>query len=97
LDADITLSGAIAQFGRTGIIQETANILIRTFVQNLESRLAPPAPAPPADDDIVATTTLSATPPIASGPAPAREINAAKLILSALKAWLRRLFGRGSG
>ena len=52
--ADITLSGAISQFGRTGLIQETANILIGDFVARLEERLAPPAtpaaalPPPPA-------------------------------------------------
>ncbi len=47
VDADITLSGAIAQFGRTAIIQETANILIGDFVRNLEAKLAPPASAAP--------------------------------------------------
>ncbi|RVT92315.1 carbon monoxide dehydrogenase [Rhodovarius crocodyli] len=47
VDADVTLSGAIAQFGRTGIIQETANILVGEFVRNLEAKLAPAEAAPP--------------------------------------------------
>lgn len=55
VDADVVLSGAIAQFGRTGIIDETAKILIGDFVTRLEQRLTPlpgaavastPAPAP---------------------------------------------------
>jgi carbon monoxide dehydrogenase subunit G len=41
MDADVTLSGAIAQFGRTGIINETTKILIGDFVARLEERLAP--------------------------------------------------------
>ena len=40
VDADIQLVGPIAQFGRTGIVTETANILIRQFVQNVEAKLA---------------------------------------------------------
>ena len=40
IDADIQLSGAIAQFGRIGIIKETANIIIGKFTENLESSLS---------------------------------------------------------
>ncbi len=40
IDSDIQLFGAIAQFGRVGIIKETANILIGKFSENLESRLS---------------------------------------------------------
>lgn len=40
VDADIQLVGPIAQFGRTGIVTETANVLIRQFVQNVEAKLA---------------------------------------------------------
>lgn len=39
LDADIQLSGAIAQFGRTGLIHETSKILIGDFSRELEARL----------------------------------------------------------
>ena len=39
VDADVQLAGPIAQFGRTGIVTETANILIRQFVQNIEAKL----------------------------------------------------------
>ncbi|MEO1020246.1 MAG: hypothetical protein AAFY56_21545, partial [Pseudomonadota bacterium] len=39
LDANVQLSGAIAQFGRTGLVHETAKILIGDFSRELEARL----------------------------------------------------------
>ena len=38
--ADVTLSGPIAQFGRTGLVTESANILVREFVATLETKLS---------------------------------------------------------
>ena len=80
--ADVTLSGAIAQFGRTGLIQESANILIGEFARNLEAHLAPSSP--------VAET--AAAPSVSL-----REIGGFKLIVLALTAWLRKLLGRRAG
>ena len=40
IDADLQLSGPVAQFGRTSIVNETAGILIAQFVRNLEARFA---------------------------------------------------------
>lgn len=40
LDADVTLSGAAAQFGRTGLINEISGRLIGEFVQCVEAKLA---------------------------------------------------------
>jgi uncharacterized protein len=40
IDADLQLSGPIAQFGRVGIINETTAILIGQFVKNVEAKLA---------------------------------------------------------
>ncbi len=37
-----TLTGMLAQFSRAGLVQDVANRLIGTFVQNLEARLANP-------------------------------------------------------
>ncbi|MGE0210775.1 MAG: SRPBCC family protein [Parvibaculaceae bacterium] len=45
IDADVTLSGPIAQFGRTGFLTETSNVLIREFVSVLERKLAAETPA----------------------------------------------------
>jgi carbon monoxide dehydrogenase subunit G len=54
IDVDLTLSGPVAQFGRTGLVTETAKVLIGEFVRNLETRMAAPgaataAPAPAAN------------------------------------------------
>src|SRR5262249_9351886 len=38
--ADVSLSGAIAQFGRTGLVTEAANILVGEFVARLEQKLS---------------------------------------------------------
>ena len=40
LDAAVTLSGTAAQFGRTGIIKEMSNRLLREFVHCVEAKLA---------------------------------------------------------
>jgi len=40
LSIGFTLTGALAQFSRTGLIQDVASRIIAVFVQNLESRLS---------------------------------------------------------
>jgi uncharacterized protein len=45
IDVDLALSGPVAQFGRTGLVTETANVLIAEFARNLEDRVSTPAPA----------------------------------------------------
>jgi len=40
VDADVTLTGAAAQFGRSGLITEMSNRLISDFVQCCEGKLA---------------------------------------------------------
>jgi carbon monoxide dehydrogenase subunit G len=78
VDADVTLAGTIAQFGRTSLMQETANILVRDFASALEAQLAP-----------AAGETL---PPTAGPTVPApREIGAGAVGLRALWAWLKSL------
>lgn len=108
--ADVQLVGPIAQFGRTGIITETANVLIRQFVQNVEAKLgetAPPASAATASSSATASsaTTSSASASASAGsaavvppsrPAPANSISVFSLIGAVVAAWFRRLFGRGA-
>jgi carbon-monoxide dehydrogenase small subunit len=100
--ADIQLVGPIAQFGRTGIVNETANVLIRQFVQNVEAKLAvsaPPADAAPepavATSSATAATTRTPPPRPAPAPAPANSISVFSLIGAVIASWFRRLFGRG--
>jgi len=45
VDADVTLSGPAAQFGRTGLINEMSKRLINEFVACLEAKLAAPSEA----------------------------------------------------
>ena len=40
IDADVTLSGAVAQFGRTAIIREMSTRLIAEFAECIEAKLA---------------------------------------------------------
>lgn len=49
IDADVTLSGAIAQCGRSGLISEMSSRLIDEFVACLEAKLD----APPADAETI--------------------------------------------
>jgi carbon monoxide dehydrogenase subunit G len=85
VEADVTLAGAIAQFGRTSLMQETANILVRDFARALETELAP-APA--------ATPTTERREEFQPAP-----IGAGSVALRAFWAWLtnlvRGLFGSG--
>jgi hypothetical protein len=57
---DLTLSGAVAQYGRgVGMIQATATALMNQFANNLKKQLAnPPDPATAAD---TAVKPISAT------------------------------------
>jgi carbon-monoxide dehydrogenase small subunit len=78
LDADITLAGPIAQFGRGGIVRETAAVLIRQFAGNLEAQInagrggeGASAPRP--------------------GASPA---SALAILWAVVKAWIAGLFGR---
>lgn len=49
IDADVTLSGAAAQFGRTGLISEMSNRLIDDFVNCVEGKLAAETPEAAAE------------------------------------------------
>lgn len=81
VDADVQLSGAIAQFGRTGLITEVAGVIVKDFVKNAEAELA--ASATPAD----------AASPAAPRPTPdATPISGFALLVASLKAWLKSLF-----
>jgi carbon monoxide dehydrogenase subunit G len=83
IDADVQLSGAIAQFGRTGIIQEIAKVLIADFVRNVEARLPDPAAA-----------AAEGPAPAAPAPAAARPISGLTLLWLSLKGWIAGMFGR---
>lgn len=74
-----TLTGVLAQFSRSGLVQDVANRLIGAFVQNLEARLSPQAEgaAPPAAAEFDAGSLMTS------------------MIRDRLKALFAKLFGRG--
>ena len=100
---NLTLSGAVAQYGRgVGIIQITAAQIITQFADNLKAQLAKEE-APMADAPMSVEAPTNS--PAASGPqsvAPVRRFapSAAKpisgfaLMTKVLWGFLRRLFGR---
>lgn len=79
IKADIALAGALAQFGRSGIVQDVAARLTAEFARNLHARLAAQSSAHEGSAATVA--------------APAKELRAGSLLLAALwariKRWLR--------
>jgi carbon monoxide dehydrogenase subunit G len=99
---NLTLSGAVAQYGRgVGIIQVTAAQIITQFANNLKAQLArdgtaptaaplAPAPVPPAP---MPQSVAPATVPQPAQPA-AKPISGFALIANVLWAYLKRLFGR---
>jgi uncharacterized protein len=105
---NLTLSGAVAQYGRgVGIIQVTAAQIITQFANNLKARFAPAGAAPatqaaaasPVATPAPAAPAASALPgspaPAAPPPAaPVKPISGFALAGAVLLAWLKRLFGR---
>jgi hypothetical protein len=85
---DLTLSGAVAQYGRgVGMIQATASALMTQFANNLKAQLATGAPAP-AD-------AAAPPPPLAmpsAPPPPAKPISGFSLMARVLWDAMMRLF-----
>jgi carbon monoxide dehydrogenase subunit G len=104
---NLTLSGAVAQYGRgVGIIQMTAAQIITQFANNLKAQLAKEdaetaaatgaAPAP-ADGQRVSLTSAPRAPgpqSAAATPQPAKPISGFALMANVLWGFLKRLFGR---
>jgi uncharacterized protein len=107
---NLTLSGAVAQYGRgVGIIQMTAAQIITQFANNLKAQFAPAAaaapvatvasaPAPtPAPAVAVGAPAIPSATAVASPPPPAaaKPISGFALAGAVFVAWIKRLFGRG--
>lgn len=99
VDADVQLSGSIAQFGRTGLLTEIANRLVADFVTNAEAELARAAPsvATPAGPGTASPEGEVQAAPPADAPARAtsagKPLNASALLWAVIKSWFRSLFG----
>lgn len=105
---NLTLSGAVAQYGRgVGIIQMTAAQIITQFANNLKAQLAKEnaataAALAPADVSAIslasspaAPVPQSIAPALQAAPPAAKPISGFALMANVLWAFLKRLFGRG--
>lgn len=92
VEVDYTLSGALAQFSRGGIVEAVAAKLTEAFAENLEAELS----SAPADaDGLAADGPVSvATEPRATPRKAANELNGFSLLGAVIKGWFRNLFGR---
>jgi carbon monoxide dehydrogenase subunit G len=89
---DLSLSGAVAQYGRgVGMIQMTAAQIMNQFAGNLKAQLAQ---ASAHTEPSSSPAAAAATPPSVSPmPPAAKPISALSLIVKVLWERLRRLFG----
>ncbi len=91
LNADIKLSGALAQMGRTGIVQDVAAQITEQFAESLRATLAAEA--------ATTTTDEGSSPPEPAPPPPAvpSEIRGESLLLKIIWRRIKALFGFGRG
>lgn len=83
---NITLSGPLAQFGRTGVIEDINTQMTRQFAGCLAEKLAQPAAA----DDAAPAASASPDPPAAPPPAGSGEIRIVPLVGRSLFARILR-------
>jgi uncharacterized protein len=89
--SNLTLSGAVAQYGRgVGIIQATATQIMNQFAKNLKDKLGLERPA------AATTSPTQASPSIAppSAPQAAQPISGFSLMAQVFWSWLTGLFKR---
>ena len=87
-----TLSGALAQFSRGGVVEAVAARLTKDFSANLEAELAARDPA--ASGANASHTDAAQAPTAAERPQGANELNALSLIAAVVRDWFRKLFAR---
>lgn len=95
VDADVQLSGPIAQFGRAGVIEETAKLLIGQFVTNLDAKLAaahPPAAASDSDQKVVEAVSADARVDAPTAPPADNAVNGFALLRMIIAGYFKRLF-----
>jgi uncharacterized protein len=88
VDSDIQLSGTIAQFGRTGLIAEVANVLVADFVRNAETAMGSNHSSVPDADSQTGAATSTATVPVA------KPISGFALLVMSIRGVIRSWFKR---
>ena len=94
IEADVQLAGPIAQFGRTGVVTETANVLIGQFARNVEAKLSEGQPQGSASE--LTGPAAQAAAPAAQPAQAANQVNAFRILWLVFVSSLRRLFGMQS-
>ena len=92
LSADIKLSGALAQMGRTGIVQDVATQITEQFAASLRATLAAEA-AEAAASEAEPGGAAAPTPPPPPPPAVPAEIRGEALMLKIIWRRIKALFG----
>ena len=102
---DFSLTGALAQFGRSGIVKEIASSITAQFAANLKGCMVPPVPsesaAPVAAQGSHSPSSTQETPQPATQPSPqpatqpSTQLNLGRLLWQLFVQRLRRLFGGG--
>jgi hypothetical protein len=105
IDTDLTISGAVAQYGR-GMVADISQRLTKEFAQCLQANITAEEPVtqPPPETSVVSTDASPAASPApapASPPSVARPVQGLRLGLWAVwrvvVRFLKRLFGRRGG
>ncbi len=89
VDADITLSGPLAQFGRTGILNDVAHEMTAQFAANLEAKMAAMESTSESSSDAVAKAQTP--PPAAATHARTEDLNAARMLFAIVRGRWRAL------
>jgi carbon monoxide dehydrogenase subunit G len=88
---DLTLSGAVAQYGRgVGIIQATAAQIMTQFAANLKAQIGDEQKAAPASAAALSPSAAAQPPPAAGRPISGFSL-IAKVIWNAVASWFRRM------
>jgi len=83
VESDISLAGAVAQFGRSGLLEEVTSRMLQQFAANLETQIA--------SDVGISADQVPEAPAIAPA---ATQMNLAGILWASLFAWLRSRFGK---
>lgn len=89
LEADMKLTGTLAQMGRTGIVQDVAHHLTGEFAKALRAKLAESAPAEPE----AAPTATPAEPSVTTKDVASAKISGWQVLMAIVRGFFRRLFG----
>ena len=94
--ADVQLAGAIAQFGRTGLITEIANQLVGEFVRNAETELGARSVAVAGADNAQADSSTRSVAQFSPASGAVKPLNTTSLLLAVLKGWVSSLFNKAA-